>query len=53
MVELCIRMFINLYIARPTYYFILMYTCGLTVVIKRICYVTLSIVSYEYFGLFG
>jgi len=41
MVELCIRMFINLYIARPTYYFILMYTCGLTDVIKRICYVML------------
>jgi len=34
-------MFINLYIARPTYYFILIYTCGLTVVIKRICYVML------------
>jgi len=37
-------MFINLYIARPTYYFILMYTCGLTVVIKRICYVMLCYV---------
>jgi len=34
-------MFINLYIAWPTYYFILIYTCGLTVVIKRICYVML------------
>jgi len=35
--------FINLYIARPiTYCFILMYTCGVTVVIKRICYVMLS-----------
>jgi len=32
-------MFINLYIARPTYHFILIYTCGFTVVIKRICYV--------------
>ena len=32
-------MVINLYIARPTYHFILIYTCGLTVVIKRICYV--------------
>ena len=32
-------MFINLYIARPTYHFILIYTCGLTVVIKRTCYV--------------
>ena len=31
-------MFINLYIARPTYHFILIYTCGLTAVIKRICY---------------
>ena len=31
-------MFINLYIARPTYRFILIYTCGLTAVIKRICY---------------
>ena len=35
-------MFINFYIARPTYCFILMYTCGLTVVIKRICYVMLG-----------
>ena len=34
-------MFINLYIARPRYHFILIYTCGLTVFIKRICYVTL------------
>ena len=34
-------MFINLYIARPTYHFFLIYTCGLTVVIKRICYVML------------
>jgi len=32
-------MFINWYIARPTYHFFLIYTCGLTVVIKRICYV--------------
>jgi len=31
--------FINLYIAKPTYRFILIYTCGLTAVIKRICYV--------------
>jgi len=30
--------FIDLYIARPTYCFILKYTCGLTVVIKRMCY---------------
>ena len=37
-------MFINLYIARPTYYFILMYTCGLTVVIKQICYAMLHYV---------
>jgi len=34
-------MFINLYIARPTYRFILIYACGLTAVIKRICYVML------------
>ena len=34
-------MFINLYIARPTYRFILIDTCGLTAVIKRICYVML------------
>jgi len=34
-------MFINLYIVRPTYHFILIYTCGLAVVIKRICYVML------------
>jgi len=39
--EFCISMFINLYTARPTYHFILIYTCGLTVVIKRICYVKL------------
>ena len=32
-------MFINLYIARPTYHVFLIYTCGLTVVIKRIRYV--------------
>jgi len=32
-------MFINFYIVVPTYCFILMYTCGLKVVIKRICYV--------------
>ena len=38
----CISMFINLYIARPTYHFILIYTCGLTAVIKRICYVMFS-----------
>jgi len=37
-------MFINLYIARPTYRFILIYTCGLTAVIKRICYVMLCYV---------
>ena len=35
-------MLINFYIARPTYCFILMYTGGLTVVIKRICYVMLG-----------
>ena len=29
-------MLINLYISRPTYRFILIYTCGLTAVIKRI-----------------
>ena len=34
-------MFVNLYIARHTYHFILIYTCGLTVVIKRIRYVML------------
>jgi len=34
-------MFINFYIARPTYCFIFMYICGLRVVIKRICYVML------------
>ena len=34
-------MFINFYVARPTYGFILMYTYGLTVVVKRICYVML------------
>jgi len=39
--EFCISMFINLYIARPTYRFILIYTCGLTAVTKRICYVML------------
>ena len=39
--EFRISMFINLYIARPIYHFILIYTCGLTVVIKRICYVML------------
>jgi len=39
--EFCISMVINLYIARPTYHFILIYTRGLTVVIKRICYVML------------
>jgi len=43
--EFCISMYINLYIARPTYYFILIYTCGLTVVIKRICYVMLCSLS--------
>ena len=34
-------MFINLYIARLTYRFILIYTCGLTAVIKRISYLML------------
>ena len=38
-------MLIDFYIARPTYCFILMYTCGLTVVIKRICYVILCYTS--------
>jgi len=41
--ECCIMMFISFYIARPTYCFILMYTCRLTFAIKRIgptlCYV--------------
>ena len=32
-------MFINFYIVEPKYCFILMYTRGLTAVIKRICYV--------------
>ena len=37
-----------LFIARPKYCFILMYiyTCGLTVVIKRICYVMLLMLCY-------
>ena len=40
--EFRISMFINLHIARPIYHFILIYTCGLTVVIKRmLCYVML------------
>ena len=39
--EFCISMLSNLYIARPTYHFFLIYTCGLTVVIKRMCYVML------------
>ena len=34
-------------IARPTCCFILMYTCGLAVVIKRICYVMLRYVMSE------
>jgi len=42
--EFCISMFINLYIARPRYRFILIYTCGLTAVIKRIRYVMLCYV---------
>jgi len=41
-------MFINLYIARPIYHFILIYTCGLTVVIKRICYVMLPPYLYRH-----
>jgi len=45
-VEFCISMFINLCIARPVYHFFLIYTCGLTVVIKRICYVTLCYVTF-------
>ena len=43
--ERCLMTFINFYIARPTSCFILMYTCGLTVVIKRICYVMLCYVN--------
>jgi len=39
----CIMMFINFYIARPTYCFFLMHTSGLTVVIKQTCYVMLQI----------
>jgi len=39
---------IDFYIARPTYCFILMYTCGLTVVIKRICYVMLRFIYVLY-----
>ena len=35
--ECCIMMFLNFYIAGPTYCFILMYTCGLTIATKRIC----------------
>jgi len=34
-------MFIKLYIARPTYHFILIYTCGLTVLLNEyatLCY---------------
>jgi len=44
----CIIMFINFYIARPKYCFIQMYNCGLTVVIKRICYVMLCRSSVEF-----
>jgi len=44
--EFCISMFINLYIARPRYRFILIYTCGLTAVIKRIRYVMLCYVVW-------
>ena len=40
-------MFINLYIARPRYRFILIYTCGLTAVIKRIRYVMLCYVVWS------
>ena len=39
--EFCISMFINLYIARPTYFF-LIYTCGLAVLLNEyvmLCYV--------------
>ena len=38
--EFCISMFINLYIARPTYFF-LIYTCGLAVLLNEyvmLCY---------------
>jgi len=38
-------MFINFYIPRPTRCFIFVYTCGLKVVVKRICYVMLCICS--------
>jgi len=45
-------MFINVYIARPIYNFILIYTCGLTVVIKRICYVILCFDGVQQFPLY-
>jgi len=35
-------LYYDVYIARPTYCFILMCTCGLTVAIERICYAILS-----------
>jgi len=35
-------MFTNFYIARPTYCFILMCVCSLTVVIKEICCVIIA-----------
>ena len=39
-IRMCVAVFINFYIARPAYCFIFMYTCGFTVVIKRmLCYV--------------
>jgi len=45
-------MFTNFYIARPTYCFILMYNCGLTVVIKRICYFVLFLSLHSSFTLY-
>ena len=44
--ECCIMMFINFYIARPTYCFILMYTCRLTFAIKRIRYVMFMLLRH-------
>ena len=50
--QFCIMMFTNFYIARPTYSFILMYNCGLTVVIKRICYFVLFLSLHSSFTLY-
>ena len=43
-------MFINFYIARPACCFILMYTCGLTDVIKRVFYVMLPSSAIAFFS---